>query len=238
VTAPAWSGNLEYAYIKIAGAESNNTTDFWFDDLTIRETTTGKFIYRQVISPTLNPFGLTTNAEGIYWINCNNNKIIIERSRILGTLLLINPGPGSCIANGPIHMQPAVAGYPALLVDADSSENADFAINATNRSLSEKENATQYNPTGAAHDEFGQDADLNDIFRSNIRGMVAIRDDLTYSNRALIRGQLIVGGEISNSSGELEVEYGTDSLLNPPPGFTAPYSYVRRTGSLEKAVAP
>lgn len=238
VTAPTWTGNLEYAFIKISGADSNNTSDFFFDDLTIRETTTGRFIYRQVLSPSINPFGATTNSEGIYWINCNNNKLVIERSRILGTLLVINPGAGSCVSNGPIAWQPAVAGYPALLVDADTPDNADFAINATNRGLSEKENGVNFNPAGAAHDEFGQDADTNDIYRSNIRGLVAVRDDLSFANRALVRGQVIVGDDLINSSGELEVEYLRDSLLNPPPGFTAPYTYIRRPTSVQKAVLP
>ena len=30
--AQAWTGNLEYAFVKIAGADSNNTADFYFDD--------------------------------------------------------------------------------------------------------------------------------------------------------------------------------------------------------------
>jgi hypothetical protein len=238
LTAPSWNGNLEYAFIKIAGADSSNTSDFYFDDLTIRETTTGRFIYRQVLSPTLNPFGGTTNAEGIYWIDCNNNKIVIERSRILGTLLLLNPGAGSCIANGPINWQPAMAGYPALLVDASSPDNADFNINATNRALSEKENGVNYNPVGASHEEFGQDSDTNDIYHSSIRGLIAVRDDLSFQNRPLIRGQVLVGDDLTSSSGELEVEYLPDSLLNRPPGFTAPYSYFRRAASVQKAVAP
>jgi hypothetical protein len=237
VTAPSWSGNLEYAFVKIAGADALNTSDFWFDDFTIRETTTGRFIYRQVISPSLNPFG-ATNAEGIYWINCNNSKLVIERSRILGTLLVINPGPNSCVANGPIAWEPAVAGYPALLVDADVPDNADFLINCTNRVLSEKENSVNFNPTGAAHDEFGVDADMNDTYHSGIRGLIAIRDDLTTQYRSLIRGQVIVGDDMTVSANECEVEYLTDSLLNPPPGFTAPYTYYRRPASAQKAVAP
>ncbi len=238
LTAPTWSGNLEYAFIKIAGTDSTNTSDFYFDDLTIRETTTGKLIYRQVLSPSLNPFGATTNSEGIYWINCNGNKVTIERSRIVGTLLLVNPGAGSCIGSGPISWTPAVAGYPALLVDADNPTDADFSINATNRALSEKENSTNFNPAGASHEDFGVDSDTNDIYRSAIRGLIAVRDDLTFQNRSLIRGQVIVGHDLDSSSGELEVEFLPDSLLNPPPGFTAPYSYYHRPASVQKAVAP
>ena len=95
-----------------------------------------------------------------------------------------------------------------------------------------------YNPAGAWHEEFGQDADTNDIYISRIRGMVAVRNDLTFQNRGLIRGQLLVGHDISNSSGELEVDYQPEALLNPPPGFCAPYSYNRRPISVQKAVLP
>jgi hypothetical protein len=238
LTAPSWSGDLEYAFVKIGSPVANTVQKFYMDDLVIREATTGRFIYRQVLSPSLNPFGATTNAQGIYWINCAGNKLVIERSRIQGTLLVVNPGAGSCVADGPISWSPAVAGYPALLVDADTAGDADFAIHATNRVMSEKENATNFNPAGAAHDEFGQDADTNDIYESAILGLVAIEDDLTYQNQPLIRGQVIVGDNISNSSGELEVEFLPDALLNPPPGFFGPYSYVRRPSSARKAVLP
>jgi hypothetical protein len=239
LTAPSWSGNLEYAFVKIAGADVLNTQDFWFDDFSIKETSSGKYIYRSVIAPGVNTVypNAPTNAEGVYVINCNNNKLVIERSRILGTLLILNPGANSCINYGPIHWTPAVAGYPALLVDADTPTTADFGIFATNRVLSEKENSTNYNLSGAPHEEFGTNATSTDIYRSSIRGLIAVRHDLTYQNRALIRGQIIVGNNIANSSGELEVDYQRDSLLNPPSGFWS-YSYPRRTGSIQKVVLP
>jgi hypothetical protein len=65
-----------------------------------------------------------------------------------------------------------------------------------------------------------------------------VRNDLTYQNRSLVRGQLIVGGDIANSSGELEVDFQPDSLLNPPPGFTAPSVLQRRPVSVQKVVLP
>ena len=155
----------------------------------------------------------------------------------MGTLLVVNPGTGSCVSNGPINWSPAVAGYPALLVDSDTGTSADFGLYATNRMLSEKENGVNYNPSGAAHEDFGQDADTNDIYPSQIRGMIAVRHDLTFQNRTLVRGQVIVGNNIANSSGELEVDYQPDSLLNPPSGFWS-YIYPRRTGSTQKVVLP
>jgi hypothetical protein len=130
-----------------------------------------------------------------------------------------------------------VAGYPALLVDADTGTSADFAIYATNRALSEKENGVNFNPSGVPHDEFGTNSTSTDIYRSSIHGLVAVRHDLTYNYRSLIRGQLIVGNNITSSGGELEVEYLPDSLLNPPSGFWS-YTYQRRTNSTQKVVLP
>jgi hypothetical protein len=210
------------------------------DDLDIRENVNGRLIYRKVLGPGVNTLytGAPTNEQGLYWINCSGNRLVIERSRIVGTLLVMNPGPNSCVAGGPISWTPAVPGYPALLVDAANAVEADFAIQATNRVLSETENGVNYNTSGAPHDEFGQDLDTNDIYRSSIRGLIAIRDDLTYANRVLIRGQILAGDDIANSSGVLEVEFQADSLLSPPPGFLAPYVYVRRPASGRKVVLP
>src|SRR5262249_22250798 len=152
-----------------------------------------------------------TNAQGLYWIDCGLSKLTIERSRIKGTLLVLNPGTGSGVGGGPIHWSPAVAGYPALLVHADTSTNANFTILATNRALSESENGVDFNPTGAPSDEFGQDADTNDIYTSEIRGLVAVENNLTYANNGLLRGALVVGNDLTSTSGALEVNYAPDS---------------------------
>ncbi len=230
ITAAGWTGNLDYAYVKFAC--SDNTVDFYLDDVVIRENTTGRIIYQKVLSPSVNQLysGAPTDpsGNGLYWIDCGGNKLVIERSRILGTLLVVNPGANSGINNGPINWAQAVAGYPALLVDADNGTSADFALCATNRALSEKENGVDYNLDGTTG---------NYIYPSEIRGLIAIRHDLTYQNRSLIRGQVIVGNNIANASGELEIDYQPDSLLNPPSGFWT-YSYPRRTGTTQKVVLP
>jgi len=150
----------------------------------------------------------------------------------------VNPGTGSEIAIGPIHWSPAMPGYPTLLVDADTLEGADFAIRANRRVLSEKGNGVNYNPTGSPDDEFGEDEDQNDIYPSEIRGLVAVGDTLIYNNAPLIRGQVLVGDDINTSSGTLEVEFQPESLLSPPPGFLAPYQYDLRPGAAVKQILP
>ena len=94
-----------------------------------------------------------------------------------------------------------------------------------------------YNPGRAASDEFGQDADTNEIYQSQIRGLIAIRHDLAFQNRSLIKGQIIVGNNIANSSGELEVDFQPDSLLNPRPA-SGRTPTPADTNSTQKAVLP
>ena len=204
---------------------TTSTSTTW----TSAKTSTGRFIYRKVLSPSLNPFGASTNSEGIYWIDCNGKQARSSNAR---------ESWARCWSSIRAPVRASATGRSAGRLPWPDTRrcwsmptqptNADFAINATNRALNEKENGINFNPAGAAHDEFGQDGDTNDIYRSAIRGLVAVRDDLTYQNRALVRGQVIVGDDITNSSGELEVEFLPDSLLNPPPGFIAPYTYIRR----------
>jgi hypothetical protein len=244
VTAPAWSGDLEYAFIKFAFSDSSSSPpyyDFHIDDVVVTDVTVGKFIYRQVLGPNVNSMTLDVNSEGLYWINCAGQDLVIERSRIKGTLLLVNPGSGSMIGPGPIQWSPAKPGYPALLVDADIPSNADFRIEATNRTLSEPEDGRQYNPdnpAGMSHASLGSDADMNDTFPSEIEGLIVVRDDLTFKNRTLVRGSVIVGDQINSTGGSLEVEYRPDSLYSPPPGFESTSKHVERPLSVHKEVLP
>jgi Carbohydrate binding domain len=243
VTAPTWSGDLEYAFIKIADASSSGGTDeFYVDDLSMREVSSGRYIYRDVLSPSVNTLysGAPTSAaegksHGVYWMDCQGGNLIIERSRILGTLFVLNPGPGSRIDYGPINMTPAKLSYPALVV------RGDFAIRATRRGLSEHENQVNYNPPGTPYD-FGtlavlsEDSEANDIYPSVINGPVAVSGNLTIANTMLVRGPVIVGGAVTNAAA-LVVDHDPASLLNPPPGFDAE-TYPTRPSSVAKVVRP
>jgi hypothetical protein len=244
LVAPSWGGNLDYAYVKIAGSSILSGGTFYVDDLTIRENSTGALIYQGTLGPNINtlyPGGgapIDPTGKGLYWIDCGGQKLTIERSRIRGTLLVLNPGTNSGIGAGPINWSPAVAGYPALLVHADNASNANFSIQATNRVLSETENGMNFNPAGAPSDDFGQDTDTNEIYPSEIRGLVVVENNLTYLNNGLVRGALVVGNDLTSTSGSLEVAYQPDSLLNPPPGFNSANVYLRRPASAKKTVSP
>jgi hypothetical protein len=243
---PTWSQQPRIAYLVINSKDSDgNHKDFYVDNLDFYETG-AYFIHQKSLGPGVDQLysGAPTNSQGLYSIDCQGNTLVIERSRILGTLLLINPGSNSRIENGPLVMSPFQAGYPALLV------NGNFTIKLNNRALGETENssseqgiAANFNPTGMPYD-FGfssaarEDSDVNDIYPSEIGGLVAVSGNLAYSGSPRISGPAIVGGSLNNNGGTLRVEYQPESLLSPPPGFTTPYKYFRREASLQKAVAP
>jgi hypothetical protein len=248
-----WSGELEYAWITLScdgvwvwdtppiGHPEN--PDFYMDDFLIKQdSTTGRFIYKQALGPGVNPFG-TPDPNGIYWIDCANQDLYIERTRIRGTLLLLNPGPNSRIDYGPIHLSPHIPGYPTLLV------NGNFSIRATNTSLSEAENGCNYNPPGAVntpgmvHKTLGTDGDMVDVYTdSGINGLVCVSGTLTYKYTPQIRGRVILGGNGGNpiNNGSPSVTYVPDSLLNPPPPLGAfyTYRYDSRPASAHKAIVP
>ncbi|HEX3356360.1 MAG TPA: hypothetical protein VHS31_05195, partial [Tepidisphaeraceae bacterium] len=71
-----------------------------------------------VLSPGSNPYGATTNPQGIYVINCSGAVLQIANMRIVGTLIVLNPGAGSGTAQSN-YMAPATANFPALMVMGD-----------------------------------------------------------------------------------------------------------------------
>ena len=75
-------------------------------------------IDKRVIAPQLNPFG-NNNPEGIYVIYCAGQQLCIKNSRIMGTLVLIDPAPSSSL-EGSLRWDAAVANYPTLLVKGGS----------------------------------------------------------------------------------------------------------------------
>jgi hypothetical protein len=230
LTSNDWTGELEYAWITVSCDNVVITPvpllidrpEFYMDEFLIREASTGRFVYKQAV-----------NLNGIYWLDCQNENLYIERSRIRGSVLVLNPGPNSRIDYGPMRWSPHIPGYPALLV------NGNFAIRATNQPLSETANDVNYNPAGFPYNG-SEDGDKSDQYASEIVGLVGVSGTLTYKYTPQLVGRVIVGGNggAAINNGSPTVTYRPDSLLNPPPplgGFYT-YRYDRRPASVRKAV--
>ncbi len=169
-----------------------------------------------VLSPATNPYGTReANLQGIYVIDCKGLSIQIQDCRIVGTLVLLNPGSSSEVRNA-VNWQPAVANFPALLVQGPMNFNFD-----TTQPLGEGAPwNTNFNPPSTPY-KADWDDDMLDAYPTMIRGLVYVSGDVTTSLRPAFDGVLVVGMTL-NTSGNLRLSYQSIYLNNPPPGFVSP----------------
>jgi hypothetical protein len=169
-----------------------------------------------VLSPATNPFGSQTNSNGLYVIDCAGSNIIISNVRIVGTLLLLNPGSGSAV-QGNLNWWPAVANYPCLLVSGS------IALNYSSGTLSDSSaNSANFNPVNPNAVPYPWPSGVTDntfttTYPSEIHGLVYVSGNVTTSNSPVLN-VLTVGGAFVGQ-GMLTLNYDPIFYNNPPPGF-------------------
>ncbi|MAT15856.1 MAG: hypothetical protein CMJ46_11380 [Planctomyces sp.] len=222
---PTWTGTLTSAKLRI---ETHwTTTGFHVDDFVLKEPNPpAGTIFRRVLSPNHNPYG-ETNEEGIYIIDCGGSKLAIEDSRILGTLVLLNPRSDSQVNPGGIAWSPVKSNFPCLLVKGS------FSICANNDGLNETRDDVNYNPIGAAHSSLGEDADTVDIIPTRINGLIYVSDDLTFKNNTNIEG-VVLTGDKTDIFNTFTLTYNSIFFTHPPPGFSAPETIRILLNSVQK----
>ena len=214
---PTFTGTVTVATLKIETKNGDTPNDFYIDDVVFKETGTQRTVYQKVLSPTSNPFGTTTNPQGIYLIDLANSTILIKNSRIVGTLVLIDPKTDSRIGHGgALNWEPAVPGFPALLVN-----NKDVTINPSNGGLVEYSNNANFNPPGTPYTGFGEDNDQDDTYPSEIKGLIYCNKRILFSGHPTVTGAVVSDANIE-IGGELELTHNPTYLFNPPPGFNGP----------------
>jgi hypothetical protein len=191
-------------------------------------------IDRVALTPGLNPFGGTTNADGVYVINAAG-PVTIRRCRINGTLVIVCPGQTVTIRDN-VLLQPARPDYPALIVDGNVALQYDSTSN-----LSESGLGTNFNPTGAPY--LGvTDSDTSDTYPSEIQGLVHIRGTLATSTAATIRGAVICESSAATSAldiaSSVQVVYDPSLYSSPPMGYTKSVTMALQPGSWRQIVNP
>jgi hypothetical protein len=180
-----------------------------------------------LLSPAVNPYGAQTNPEGIYVVDCMSTTIVVRECRIVGTLVLLDPGGGSKIATS-VNLSAAVGNYPSLLV------RGDIEIVLGQVPLQESLAGVNFNPPGTPYQGI-TDGDVTDSYPSQIGGLVYVSGALSITAEAAFDGVLVVGGDLTATT-TLELTYQSTFINSPPPGFTEPPRMVISPGTWRQAV--
>ncbi len=120
---------------------------------------------------------------------------------------------------GQVNWQPAVANYPALLVQG----SINFLF--TGDPLEEGTSGVNLNPSGTPYPypDGTADTDQTDSYPSAVSGLVYVSDELSARGSSKITGAVVVGGMFTSQQLQaLTLSYDSTYLSDPPPGFLAP----------------
>ena len=240
----SWTGTLTKAEVFVE-TSLLNLFPFYVDDVVMRELDAQPSTYvvhGQLLSPQNNPFTGVANGAGIYVLSCGGNKIHIRNTRILGTLVVVNPGAGSKIEGSVcweptvvLSTNPNVPNLPALVTDGP----LEVALETT--ALSESATGVNFNPAGSPYDGV-TDVDLQDTYPSQISGVVFSVGDFTLSKYTTINGtvvgmnRVIVNGTAPATSGVTVTHQPLYYYVNAPIGFRGAPIVKMKSGSAEKIV--
>jgi len=188
------------------------TNGTWIPITAIPESFGTRSLALRLISPASNPFG-ETNPEGIYVIDCQGQDFSISLSRIVGTLVILNPGSNSKIT-GENTWDPAVANYPALLVDGHMEFDMQGLFNNSN--LIESMLTPNYNPAHTPYQGVSNTT-KTDSYPSEIRGLVYVAGIMHITDGSYFAGSVICGGLLLDDNATFN--YSSTFLNFPPPGF-------------------
>lgn len=189
-------------------------------------------INKQLLSATVNSINGSTNPEGIYVIDCQDEKIRIVNSRLQCTLVLIDPKNESEIRDS-VHWEAAVPNYPILLTDRE----LDFRMSQT--PLKESTIGVNLNPPGVPFRSIS-DSTTNTVYPSVLRGLIYINGKVEfkeYSRDNRIQGVLLVN-DVIKTEGSLFIEYREIFAANPPPGFQVPTGVEIQPGTVHRVLPP
>lgn len=165
----------------------------------------------QALAPGYNPWG-ATNPDGVYYIDTLGQDIDIQITRIHGTLVVDCPGKRVCLKQA-VLLHNYRADYPVLVVNGRAELDYDSGAGG----LSEVGSGVNFNPLGAPY-EGDWDADLVDVYPSEVRGLVHATDEVRLKRTARIHGTLICQANV-HVEGDNEIEHDPGLVENPPIGY-------------------
>ena len=223
-----WSGVLSKAEFYINSEKNSN---YHFDDVSIqdaeREDGT-RYIEHVVLGSGSNPYGPgTVSSNGIYSIYAPGEKIIIRNCRINGTIVV--QSAEEVRLEDALSWEPTGRNFPALIADAPIEEWTSIA------SLQENTIGINVNPVSSPYGGVS-DNDTSDSYPSLISGAMVSTSDILLRGVSELSGPVVSDSEIEVRSTDLKINFRSDMILNPPPGFFADPPPMRLTlSSLQSA---
>lgn len=173
-------------------------------------------IDKQVLSPGSNPWG-TADPNGIYFLDTGGEALLIQNSRIHGTLI-VDTGGNTLTLDSAVFLHACGSDYPVLIVNG----NAELKFKSDTLSLSESAHSANFNPFGASYEDVWDD-DTLDEYPNEIRGLVHIEGTLDLQDTARVVGVIICEGTVTCG--------GFNAIIHDPGLYTSPpegYTFVER----------
>ncbi len=184
----------------------------------------GGNIDKAVLSPTINPYGASTNPRGIYLIDCGGERLRVRNSRIIGTLIVLNPKSDSKWEDS-VNISTYDSRLPAVVWVGP----LEWATKSTD--LSEASLKVSLNPPGAPYLS-QSDTDQLDSLPSLITGTIVVVGDLTVGGSLSVDGRVLVVGNVEAKGATIRVREDPDGIvpdcLHEADGFELLTGHVRR----------
>lgn len=208
---PTWSGTLTRAEFQIGTERFSN---YHFDSVSIqdaeREVGT-RYIENVRLGFSNNPFGTrSVSTNGIYVISTPGESLMIRNSRINGTLVIQDSN--GVELEGAISWEPSGKNYPALISQVEIDDLTSVST------LDESVIGVNLNPTNTPY-QGSTNTTATDRYPTVVSGAMVCFRDILLDGVATYSGPIMSNQNIVVDCPTLSIQFPSDMLLNPPPGF-------------------
>ena len=184
-----------------------------------------------MLSATSNSLNNSLNSLGVYYIDCKGEKIRITDSRLLCTLVLVNPNHSSYVG-GSVHWEAASSNYPLLLVDGQ------IEFKMTRDPLYESVIGVNLNPSDNPYRGVVDSALSSAAYPSQLRGLIYATDQVEFKSGDCELVGCLVANQKVKVDGTLLVHYRDIFANDPPPGFQDSMQMRLVSGSIQRVETP
>ena len=209
----SWTGTLNNAMFQIRSAKTSN---YHFDDASLlnQDRIPGtRYIENVLFGSSSNPFGnRIVSANGIYSIDAAGQDLLIRDCRINGTIIVVNANKVNL--ENALSWEPAGRNAPSLIANSPIEDHTSID------SLSESTIGVNLNPSTAPY-LGSSNTTASNSYPSVITGPIVSTRDILLNGTSTLTGPVMTPQKVTVTSADLKINFPSDIILNPPPGFFA-----------------